>query len=239
MDRHLRATALLLIRVLVVALAIMLVTSLATGWLYVLRASVAGWPGLRVADALPLDELPAHDSVPLTVYVAVFGIAGVILAVVARAVRLDRLTAGLSLAGGTGVWLLLVDGFCLFVVRQVPASEALRAAARLQPVYVAAALAGAAGALIGRSARPGGMTARLLGWLVATDALLSLISALIPSPGPAFGLLERLAPSVVMPTADAALVPVSVLLLLTSRGLARRSQRAWRLAVALLGASVL
>src|SRR5215831_10755509 len=204
MDRHLRATALLLIRVLVVALAIMLVTSLATGWLYVLRASVAGWPGLRVADALPLDELPAHDSVPLTVYVAVFGIAGVILAVVARAVRLDRLTAG-----------------------------------RLQPVYVAAALAGAAGALIGRSARPGGMTARLLGWLVATDALLSLISALIPSPGPAFGLLERLAPSVVMPTADAALVPVSVLLLLTSRGLARRSQRAWRLAVALLGASVL
>jgi len=40
---------------------------------------------------------------------AVFMIAGVMLGVMARAVQLDRLTAGLTLAAGTGVWLLVVD----------------------------------------------------------------------------------------------------------------------------------
>ena len=51
---------------------------------------------------------------------------------------------------GTGVWLLTVDALCLFVVRQVPAAAALQAAVRLQPVYIAAALAGAGGALLAR-----------------------------------------------------------------------------------------
>jgi lysyl-tRNA synthetase, class II len=44
---------------------------------------------------------------------------------------------------------------------------------------------------------------------------------------------------VVMPAAHVLLVPAGVLLLIASRGLARRSQRAWRLAAILLGASVL
>jgi lysyl-tRNA synthetase, class II len=237
MDSRLRGTAVLVLRVIIVVLAVMVVTSLATGWLYWLRAGVSGWPGPRVADALPLDELPGHDGVPLVVFLAAFGIAGVILGLVARAVRLDRLTAGLSLAAGTGVWLLLVDTFCLFVVRQVPASEALRAAARLQPVYVAAALAGAGGALLGRGARSGGMTPRLLGWLVAIGGLLDLVSALVPHSGNS--LLVRFAPHVVSPAAHALLVPAGVLLLITSRGLLRRNRRAWRLAAGLLGLSVL
>jgi len=63
----------------------------------------------------------------------------------------DRLTAAWALAAGTGVWLLAVDTFSLLPVRQVPAADALRAAARLQPLYIAAALAGAGGALLGRS----------------------------------------------------------------------------------------
>lgn len=239
MDRYLRKTAALTARVLVVALAIVLVTSVATGWLYWLRAGVAGWPGPRVADALPLDELPGHDSVPLAVYVAAFAVAGAMLGLVTKAVRLDRLAAGISLAAGTGLWLFLVDGFCLFVVRQVPAGQALRAAARLQPIYVAAALAGAAGALLGRRKRPGGMSPRLLGWLVAAGGVINLISALIPRPGPGLGLLERFGPGVITPAAHILLVPVGVLLLITSRGLIRRSQRAWRLAATLLGASVL
>ncbi len=88
---------------------VMLVTSVATGWLYWLRAGVGRWPGPKVGDALPLDELPGHDGVPLVVYMAVFMIAGVMLGVMARAVQLDRLTAGLTLAAGTGVWLLVVD----------------------------------------------------------------------------------------------------------------------------------
>ena len=69
-----------------------------------------------MADALPLDELPRRDRVPLAVYVGVFAVAAVMLGFAARLVRVDRLTAGVSPAAGTGVW-LLVEGFCLFVVR--------------------------------------------------------------------------------------------------------------------------
>src|SRR5712671_1661313 len=151
MDSHLRGSVAIAFRVAVVPAAIMSVTALAVGWLYWLRAGVAHWPGPRVADALPLDELPGHDGVPLVVYIAVFAVAGVMLGLIARAVRLDRLTAGLSLAAGTVVWLLVVDVFCLVIVRQVPTGEALRAAASLPSVYIAAALAAAGGALSGRS----------------------------------------------------------------------------------------
>jgi hypothetical protein len=42
-----------------------------------------------------------------------------------------------------------------------------------------------------------------------------------------------------MPAAHVLLVPAGVLLIIASRGLARRSQRAWRLAAILMGASVL
>lgn len=239
MDKYLRETATLLVRVIVVASAIVLVTSAATGWLYWLRAGVAAWPGPRVADALPLDELPRRDRVPLAVYVGVFAVAAVMLGFAARLVRVDRLTAGVSLAAGTGVWLLLVEGFCLFIVRQVPPGQALRAAGRLQSVYIAAALAGAAGAVLGGRHRAGGLSPRLLGLLVAAAGVLDLISALIPRAGPALGLLERLAPGVVMPAAHVLLVPAGVLLIIASRGLARRSQRAWRLTAILMGASVL
>src|SRR5260370_24055631 len=108
MDRPLRGSVGIVLRVALVVVGVMLVTSVATGWLYWLRAGVAYWPGPKVADALPLDELPGHADVPVVVYVAVFVIAGVMLGLMARAVRLDRLTAGLTLAAGTGVWLLVV-----------------------------------------------------------------------------------------------------------------------------------
>ena len=239
MDKYLRGTAVAVARATAVALAVVLVTSMATGWLYWLRAGAAHWPGPRVADALPLDELPGHDSVPFVAYLTAFAVAGVLLGLVARAVRLDRLTAGLSLAAGTAVWLILADALCLLVVRQVPAGQALQAAARLQPCYLAAALAGAGGAALGRDTQRGGMAPRLLAWLVAAGGLVNLVSALFPHLGPAAGLLERLAPRVVSPAAHALLVPAGVLLLITSRGLARRNRSAWRLTVALLSLSVL
>jgi lysyl-tRNA synthetase class 2 len=237
MARPVRATAVLAARTAALAAAVVVVTAVALGWLYWLRAGVAGWPGPRVSDALPLDELPAHDSIPLSVYAAVFAAGGVLLGLAARALRLDRLTAGLGLAVGTGLWLLVVDGFCLFVVRQVGAGEALRAAARLQAVYLAAALSGAGGALLGRrGARAAGRAPRLLGWLIAAGGLADLVSALAPRTGAPLGLLV---PSVVSPAAHVLLVPAGVLLLITSRALTRRSRRAWRLAAALLGLSVL
>jgi lysyl-tRNA synthetase, class II len=234
MDKQLRGSVAIAVRVAVVAVAIMLVTAVATGWLYWMRAGVAHWPGPRMADALPLDELPGHDGVPLVVYLAVFAVAGVMLGLAARAVRMNRLTAGVSLAAGTVVWLLVVDVFCLLVVRQVPTGEAFRAAAKLPPVYVAAALAGAGGALLGRGGRPGGLTPRLLGWLVAAGGVIDLVSALIPHLAQELG-----AARVVSPAAHVLLVPAGVLLLIATRGLARGNRRAWGLATGLLGLSVL
>jgi lysyl-tRNA synthetase, class II len=226
-------------RVVALALAIVLMACAVTGWLYWIRAGVAHWPGPVLRDALPLDELPHHDDVPLVVYVAAFGIAGAPLGLLARRLGFDRLSAGLILATGTGMWLFLVDAFCLFVVRQVPAPAAFRAAAGLQAIYLAAALAGAWGAVLGRST-PAGRDGRiLLAWLVAGGGLLDLVAALHPRAGPALGLLERLGPAVVRPAAHVLLVPAGVLLLLTARGLARGNRRAWRLAVALLGLSAL
>lgn len=234
MDNHLRASLAMAIRAAIVVGTIMLVTAVAVGWLYWLRAGVAHWPGPRVTDALPLDELPGHDGVPLVIYIAVFAVAGGMLGLIARAARLDRLTAALSLTAGMVVWLLLVDVFCLVVVRQVPTGEALRAAARLPAVYLAAALAGAGGAVFGWSGRPGGLTPRLLGWLVAAGGVIDLVSALIPHLSQELG-----AARVVSPAVHVLLVPAGVLLLITSRGLARGNRRAWSLASGLLGLSVL
>ena len=239
MASYLRGSAIAALRVTGLALAIVLATTAATGWLYWIRAPVAGWPGPRVPDALPLDELPGHDGVPLAAYALAFAVCGLLLGLAARMARLDRLTAAWSLAAGTGGWLLAVDAFSLFVVRQVPAAEALRAATRLQPIYIAAVLAGLGGALLSRDSRPGGVTPRLLAWLVAAGGLIDLISALFPHLGPALGSLEQLAPGVTGPAAHVLVVPAGVLLILTSRGLARQNRRAWRLAVALLGLSVL
>ena len=276
MDKQPYGTMLNSLRAVVIALAVVLLTSAATGWLYLLRAGVSHWPGPRVADALPLDELPGHDGVPLVLYAAAFATAGALLGLVARAARLDRLTAGLALAIGTGAWLLAVDAFCLYVVRQVPAAAAVQAAARLQAVYIAAALAGAGGALLagessapsgrhprnphgrepsrgqdapaasaaapgqsGGSMRAAGLAPRLLGWLVAAGGLIDIASAVVPHSALGFGLLARFAPHVTSPAAHILIVPVGVLLLITSRGLIRRSQRAWRLAAGLLGLSVL
>lgn len=218
----------LVYRIASVSLAIVLVTTMATGWLYLLRGGMAHWPGPRVADALPLDELPGTDGVPLLGYLAVFAVAGILLGLVTRAVRLNRLAAALSLAAGTALWLLAVDAFCLFLVRQMPVSQALRAALRLEPVYLAAVLAGAGGALLGRSGagRRAGSVRRWLAALVAAAGFINLVSALLP----------RLHG---VPGAHVLLVPAGVLLLITARGLARGNRRAWRLAAALLGLSVL
>jgi len=234
MDRHSLLAS--VARTATLALAIILATSVATGWLYWVRAGVAHWPGPVVHDALPLDELPGHDRIPLAVYVAAFGVAGLALGLAARALRLDRLAAGLGLAAGTGVWLFFIDAVCLLIVRQESFGQGLRGAAGLQPVYLAAALSGAGGALLGRSNRADQIAPRLLAWLVAGGGLIGIASAVIPRPGAALGLVERLGPGT-EPTARALLVPAGILLLIVSRGLARRNRRAWRLAVALLGLS--
>jgi lysyl-tRNA synthetase class 2 len=127
----------------------------------------------------------------------------------------------------------------LFIVRQTGYGLALATAGRLQAVYLTAFAAGTAGALLGRD---GGVRVRatvVFAWAVGLAGLVDLVSAISPRFPGRLQLLENLVTIVVPAAANALVVPVGVVLLLSSRRLARGSQRAWRLAVALLAISSL
>src|SRR5919204_2856516 len=106
----------------------------ATGWLYLIQPH-SELPGTAVADALPLDELSRRSAVPLLVFVMVWLAAALLLGLVIRALRAERLTAGLMLALGVGGWGYLVTGISLLIVRQVPGHEAFHAAAGEGAIY--------------------------------------------------------------------------------------------------------
>ena len=233
---QLRSVATAALRLLVTILATVATTTLATGWLYWMRSAVAHWPGPRVSNALPLDELPGHDSVPLVIFIAVLGLAGALAGLAARAAKLSRWTAGLSLAFGTWLWLFAVDAFSLYVVRQVPAAIAVRAAVGLPAIYLGACLAGVAGALLGRRAPLGAGTHRRLAWLVLVCGLVDLVVALLPREVFA-GVPRWLGPHAAAGAAHALLVPVGLVLIVTSRALVRRNRRALTVGAAACGAS--
>jgi len=221
-----------------VALAVPLmvaVAAAATGWLYTI-GPFAPVPGPRIGDGLPLDELSKRASVPLLAFVAVWVAAAALLGLLARFARIERLTAALLLALGVGAWGYLATGVSILVIRQIPADVAFHDAARHHAVYIAAALAGLAGALLGR-ARTGSRSRwpLVLAAFVLVAGGLDVLHAILPVHRTS--LLERLAPGAVEPAARALAVPVGVALMLLGRGLARRKKRAWRLAVIVLLAS--
>ncbi|MDQ2968317.1 MAG: phosphatidylglycerol lysyltransferase domain-containing protein [Actinomycetota bacterium] len=229
--RRLRRTAGLF----VTALAGLTVLVGASGWLYLIQPHSA-LPGTPIADALPLDELSRRSAVPLIVFVGVWAAAGLVLGLLARLARLERLTAALVLALGVGLFTFAATGFSVLVVRQIPALAAFHSAARMPAVYIPAALAGLGGALVGWSRqRDRRMVPRLLAVLVAFAGIVDIFVAAFPEGGP--GLIEQLAPHVVQGISEALVAPLGVGLLVIARGLARRKQRAWQLAVAMLGGS--
>jgi lysyl-tRNA synthetase class 2 len=211
------------------------VAATATGWLYAI-GPFAPVPGPRIGDGLPLDELSKRASVPLLAFLAVWIVAAVLLGLLARFARMERLTAALLLALGVGAWGYLATGVSILVIRQIPADAALHAAARHHAVYIAAALAGLAGALLGR-ARTGSRSRwpLVLAALVLVAGGLDVLHGILPVHRTS--LLERLAPGSVEPAARALAAPIGVALMLLGRGLARRKKRAWRLAVIVLLAS--
>src|SRR5919204_5511032 len=164
----------------------------ATGWLYLIQPHSA-LPGTAVPDALPLDELSRRSAAPLLVFLAVWLTAALLLGLVVRAIRAERLTAGVILALGVGGWGYLATGVSLLIVRQVPAHQAFHAAAGKQAIYIPAALAGLAGSLAGRlrrTARP--RSPLVLSWLVAAAGFVGVLDAVLPNERP--GLIQTLAP---------------------------------------------
>lgn len=223
-------------RVLSAGAAAVVLTFLATGWLYWIRGTVARLPGPMVRNALPLDELPGHDGVPLLVFLAVFAVAGAVGGLVSRASRLSRPVTGLTVTLSTWAALLAADAFSLFLVRQVPAALALHAAARLPAVYLAAGASGLVAALLARPRWPGPGAYRALAWLAVAGGLADLIAALLPRTA----LVGEPSWIWLHPAAGAAhvlLVPAGLILLIAAPGLVRRNRRAWTIAVTASGAS--
>jgi lysyl-tRNA synthetase class 2 len=213
----------------IVSLAIVIAAS---GWLYIIQPHHV-LPGPPVGDALPLDELSRRSAVPLLVFLAVWGVAAVLLGLVVHAARVERLTAGVLLALGVAGWCYLVTGVSLFIVRQVPAHQAFHAAATERAVYVPAALAGIAGALFGRARRtPRPRSPHVLAWLVAGCGLLGVLDAVLP--GERYALIGSLAPERVQGISTALVAPLGLALVVVARGLARRKRRAWQVAAVLL-----
>jgi lysyl-tRNA synthetase class 2 len=223
-----------------VAIVGLALTLSAFGWIYLLRAPAGVLPGPGVSDALILDELAGHSRVSVWLFLLVWGVAALMLAGLARALRLERLQAALILALGVGAWLLILTAFSLYVVRQFPATGAFHVAARTKTVYFPAALAGVFGALLGlprtRSERRRVHT--IFAWLVGAAGVLDVISAITPEIQRRLHILARVASSI-PGLASATVVPVGVILLLAARGLARGSRRAWQIAVPMLVTSSL
>jgi lysyl-tRNA synthetase class 2 len=208
------------------AIAIGLAT---TGWVYVVRAG--GVPGPRMRQALPLDELAKHASTPLAWFVAVWTVAALLLAGVARWARIDRLTAALLLGLATNVLLYLTTGTSLAITRQIPLRDALHVAGKLGVVYLPAAMVGLVVAAFARSESRRRRAPAIVAVFVATGAALQLLHTLLPGEGA--GILRSVTPAAVGPLARAAGASAGLALLFAARGLARRRRRAWQVAVAL------
>jgi lysyl-tRNA synthetase class 2 len=202
-----------------------------TGLLYALRG--VSLPGPVVRDALPLDELPRHDGVPLLLFVAIWAFVGLLLAGLARGLRAERLISAALLALGVWGWTYASAGVSLLVVRQISAHDAFGIAAHLRTVYIPAALTGLAGALVGRKRT--GMKARsplLLAALVAATGAMSVLDGILPARP--HTLLATLSLARVTPVASALVAPLGLALLVAARGLARRKRRAYHVALILL-----
>jgi lysyl-tRNA synthetase class 2 len=202
-----------------------------TGWLYLLHPAL---PGPRIGLALPLDELSRHSSVSLLWYLLVWGVAASLLGAYARWARIERLTAAVILGLGVGIWSYLQVGVSMAIVRQIAVRPALDIAARLQLVYLAAAVV-ALGAAALASDRRVERAPLVVAAVVASGGLLNLIHGVLP--GRNFGLLHSLTPDAVGPLAKASGVFAAAAMLVASRGLARRRHRAWQVATSVTGLS--
>jgi len=201
------------------------------GWLYELRSATLAGPKIR--DALPLDELPRHDSVSLLLFLGVWGAGGIAVGLLARRARIERLTAALLGALGTGLWLFATTWVSLVIVRQVANRQAFHAAIHVPALYLAAGLIGLGCAVFARGgAQPSRRAPLILAALVAAAGILDIASAATPELTERLRMVEAIAPDPVPGLASAFIVPTGLALIVLARGLRRRRRRAWQLTVA-------
>jgi lysyl-tRNA synthetase class 2 len=215
------AAATLALKVLVLPLVAVVAVTAAFGWLYWIRIDVAGWPGPQIA-ALPLDALVTIVA------------AGAMCGLVARATGVGRLVAAAVLGVSAGGWTYVHVAASYYVVRQIPLSQALGEAASAPTIYLVASIVALAGALLARSNRSAPTLTTLAAIGVAVAGVIDVVAAFTPTRPDA---LTAFAPSVLLPLGRAIDLPIGLLLIVSSRGLARRSLAAWRISVLALGLS--
>lgn len=203
----------------------------ATGLLYGVRGATSSLPGPWIADALPLDELPGLARIRLPVFIAVWGIGLVLLALYLRSRGVNRAGAAGSMTLMIGAWLWVATSLSLFSVRQVPMKVAIRSALHVHSGFIVLALAAVIGGSLGRPVRGSGRWRPILAWLTAGVGLINLWVAVV-SANAASGATPGIGSA-----ASAATVASGVCLVLVARGLARGKRRAWTLAILLLAAS--
>jgi lysyl-tRNA synthetase, class II len=213
----------------------LLVVITAAGWLYLVRPEL-GSDRPMVPDALPLEELAKRAGVSVFAFVAVWGAAALLLGLLARAARLERLSAAAVLAVGVAAFEFLAAGVSFAVVRQVSFHDAFVAAVDVRAVSIPAVLAALGGAICGH-VRSGSSSRAplLLAWGVAAAGAIGLADAILPSEDRTF--LASLAPDAMRPVTSALVGPLALALLVVARGLARRKRRAWQVSLGLLGGS--
>lgn len=218
------------------AVATVAVLLAAPGCLYLLAGIRLGGP--HVQDALPLDELPHRDAVPLLVFVLVWGVACAAIAWLLRPRGLGRAGAGVAVALVVFMWTYLTTALSVTTVRQIPAEDAFHEVATSRAVIVPTILGIFAGALLGRAGPAAGRRSeQMLSWLVACVGLVGLVDSVLPTHSTP--LLRELVPAAV-PFARVAAAAVSIALVYLSRPLGRGSRRAWTMTTVLLvGATAL
>jgi hypothetical protein len=78
------------------AVAAVALSTAALGWMYWTEQLSAHWPGPRVVDALPLDELASHADASLYLFALAMVAAGLVAGVVARTLGYDGYAVALS-----------------------------------------------------------------------------------------------------------------------------------------------
>jgi lysyl-tRNA synthetase, class II len=225
---------------LVTGLAAVTVVLGAVGLLYLLRPVTSSWPGPTLRQALPLDQLAGTDRVRLLSFVLVWSFAGLALGVLAFAVRIERLTAGILAALLTGGLLYATTGFSIFVVQQIEAAGAFQRAVYTPALYLATAFAALGGAAFGpRHAKTSRRAPLILAAFVAVSGLVDIGSVITPGVSSSLSAIENVAPSALPHLARALVVPTGLALVVLSRGLRRRRRRAWQVTTMLVIAAAL
>jgi lysyl-tRNA synthetase class 2 len=234
-----RNAALAISRLVGFAAAAVLLSSMSIGWLYLLEAPTAHWPGPRLADALPLDELSGRAGISLIVFIVAMAAAALFTAAIGRLLGFDGFAAALTIGFVIGAWLYIASAISIFVVRQISLDQAFDATRDLPPVYAAAVLFALALALTAPRRTGEQWLTRLVPASTGLLGVITLLSATLPHSANEQRVFGGLFTAPTAPLARTIEITIGIVLLLCARGLGRASRRALGTATTVIAISLI